>query len=176
MNDWLSLGVGVAALYGTLDEKVAVNNLAPALADGELKVSDEDWTAQFNLGVLVEPQKGTRFGLTYLSEADLDFSDRIEFSGLGPGLATALGNRGLLNAKLDLGMTMPQAVMFSVYHEFTDRLALMANLGWQDWSRFGRVDVSVDADNDASLTTDLITKTPGTRPWGPSTRLPTHGN
>ena len=52
-------------------------------------------------------------------------------------------------------MNMPQAVMFSVYHEFTDRLALMANLGWQDWSRFGRVDVSVDADNDTSLTTAL---------------------
>ncbi|MBC2735903.1 MAG: transporter [Desulfobacteraceae bacterium] len=155
VNDWLSLGAGVAALYGTLEEKIAVNNLAPALADGKLKVSDEDWTAQFNLGVLIEPQKGTRFGLTYLSEADLDFSDRVEFSGLGPGLSTALGNRGLLNAKLDLGITMPQAVMLSVYHEFTDRLALMANLGWQDWSRFGQVDVSVDADNDTSLTTEL---------------------
>ncbi len=31
--------------------------------------------------------------------------------------------------------------MFSVYHEVNDRLALMANLGWQDWSEFGKVDV-----------------------------------
>lgn len=155
VNDWLSVGLGVAALYGTLDEKVAVNNIAPALSDGELKLEDEDWTVQFNLGLLLEPWQGTRFGLTYLSEADLDFSDRIEFSGLGPGLQTALGNRGLLDAKLDLGMTMPQAVMFSVYQEVTDRLALMANLGWQDWSRFGRVDVSVSSDTTNSLTTDL---------------------
>jgi len=93
-------------------------------------------------------------GLTYLSEADLDFSDRVEFSGLGPGLKAALGSRGLLDAKLDIGMTMPQAVMSSVYHEFTDHLALMANLGWQDWSQFGRVNVSVDADTTTSLTTD----------------------
>ena len=155
VNDWLSVGLGVAALYGILDEKIAINNIAPSLPDGKLKLKDEEWAAQFNLGVLIEPQKGTRFGLTYLSAADLDFSDRVSFSGLGPGLLAVLGNRGLLNAKLDLGITMPQAVMFSAYHELTDRLALMANLGWQDWSQFGRVDVSLDATNDISLTTDL---------------------
>ena len=155
VNDWLSLGLGVAAVYGILDNQIAVNNIAPNLPDGKLKIKDEVWTAQFNLGLLVEPWQGTRFGLTYLSEADLDFSDRISFSGLGPGLQTILGNRGLLNAKLDLGMTMPQSVMFSAYHEFTDRLALMANLGWQDWSQFGKVDVSVNSNNPISLTTDL---------------------
>jgi len=155
VNDWLSLGLGVAAVYGILDEQIAVNNIAPSLPDGKLKLKDEEWAAQFNLGVLVEPWQGTRFGLTYLSEADLDFSDRVDFSGLGPGIQTILGNRGLLDAKLDLGISMPQAVMFSAYHELTDRLALMANLGWQDWSEFGRVDVSVYSNNPQSLTTDL---------------------
>ena len=155
VNNWLSVGLGVNALYGMLDEQVAVNNIAPILPDGKLKLKDEDWTAQFNLGLLVEPWQGTRFGLTYLSQADLNFSDRVSFSGLGPGLLAVLGNRGLLNAKLDLGMTMPQAVMFSAYHEFSDKLALMGNLGWQDWSQFGRVDVSVDSDNPRDLTTNL---------------------
>jgi len=155
VNDWLSVGAGVAALYGILDNKIAVNNIAPNLPDGKLKLKDEEWAAQFNIGLLVEPWQGTRFGLTYLSEADLDFSDRTDFSGLGPGLLAVLGNRGLLNAKLDLGITMPQSVMFSAYHEFTDRLALMANLGWQDWSQFGRVDVSVDSNNPINLTTRL---------------------
>jgi long-chain fatty acid transport protein len=155
VNDWLSVGAGVAALYGIMDAEIAVNNIDPLLPDGQLKIDDEDWTAQFNLGLLIEPQKGTRLGLTYLSEADLDFSVRTKFSGLGPGLATSLGNRGLLNAKLDLGLKMPQAVMFSVYHELTDRLALMANLGWQDWSRFGMVEVGVYSLTDTSLTKDL---------------------
>ena len=66
-----------------------------------------------------------------------------------------LGNRGLLNAKLDLGLKMPQAVMFSVYHEFTDRLALMANLGWQDWSQFGAVQIGLYSLTDTDLTTEL---------------------
>jgi len=155
VNDWLSVGAGVAALYGVMEEKVAVNNVLDTLPDGELEVEDEDWTVQYNLGLLLEPGKGTRFGLTYLSEADIDFEDRVEFSGLGPGLQTILASRGLLDAKLDLGMTMPQAVMLSAYHECTDRLALMANVGWQDWSQFGKVDVTVSSDTTTSLTTDF---------------------
>jgi long-chain fatty acid transport protein len=155
VNDWLSLGGGVAAIYGMLEEKVAVNNIDRFLGDGELKVEDQDWTAQFNLGVLTEPRKGTRFGLTYLSEAKLDFSDRVSWRGLGPGIEASLGGRGLLDARLDLGMYMPQAVMFSAYHEFTDRLALMANLGWQDWSRFGKVHIGVNSLTSNSLTVDM---------------------
>jgi long-chain fatty acid transport protein len=152
INDQWSVGAGVAAVYGMFDDKVAINNIDPFVGDGKLKLKDEDWTVQFNLGVLYEPTQRTRLGLTYLSAADLNFSDKPEFSNLGPGLSN-LANRG---NTLDLGTTMPQAVMFSVYHEVNDRLALMANLGWQDWSEFGKVDVSVNsAAVNASITVDL---------------------
>jgi len=155
VNDWLSVGAGAAVLYGVLEDKAAINNIDPQLGDGKLKFKDEDWTVQANLGLLAEPAKGTRFGLTYLSEAKLDFKDKLEFRGLGPGLETILVNRGLLDAKVDLGVHMPQAVLLSVYQDCTDRLALMANIGWQDWSRFGKADVSIDSDDPTSLTTDL---------------------
>ena len=154
VTDWLSIGAGVVALYGVLDQKVAINNIDPNRGDGRLKVHDEDWTFQANLGVMVEPWKGTRFGLTYLSEADLDFEDKPQFSDLGPGLEALLGARGLLSSKLNLGMTMPQAVMFSAYHDLTHRLAVMGNLGWQDWSQFGKVDVQVKSEDTTSLTAD----------------------
>ena len=83
VTDWLSLGAGVVALYGVLDEKVAVNN-------AEIK---------------------------------------IEF-------------------------TMPQALMLSAYHELDDRWAIMGNLGWQDWSEFGKVGVAVTSEDTSSLTLD----------------------
>ena len=154
VTDWLSIGAGVVALYGVLDEKVAVNNIDPNRGDGRVKIHDEDWTFQANLGVLLEPWKGTRFGLTYLSAANLDFEDKPKFSNLGSGLETLLGSRGLLTSKLDLGMTMPQAVMFSAYHDLTKRLAVMGNLGWQDWSQFGKVNVEIDAADTTSITAD----------------------
>ena len=151
VNDQLSVGAGVAVLYGLLEEKLAVNRGLDALPDGEIKLEDDDWTVQLNLGVLYAPAPGTRFGLTYLSEADLDFSDRADVSGFGPTLTAILG---LGSRTVDLGVTMPQALMFSVYHELNDRLAVMGNLGWQDWSEFGKVEVSV-SNTRVDLTTDL---------------------
>jgi long-chain fatty acid transport protein len=152
VTDWLSVGAGVVALYGVLDGEVAINDIDPNRGDGRLKIHDEDWTFQANLGVLMEPWKGTRFGLTYLSEADLDFGDKPQFKNLGPGLEALLRSRGLLSSKLNLGMTMPQAVMFSAYHDLTKRIAVMGNLGWQDWSEFGKVNVEIEAADTTSLT------------------------
>jgi long-chain fatty acid transport protein len=151
VNDQFSVGAGVSMVYGKLEQKMAVNRVLDVLPDAELKLKDEDWTVQFNLGLLYEPVTGTRFGITYLSEADLNFSDHVELNNFGPILGGLLGGG---NRSLDLGMKMPQSVMFSVYHDVNDRLALMANLGWQDWSEFGKVDVSISNTN-VSLTTDL---------------------
>jgi long-chain fatty acid transport protein len=155
VNDQFSVGAGVAVLYGMIEDKVAINNIDPLVGDGQLKYKDEDWTVQFNLGVLYEPTAGTRFGLTYLSEADLNFSDDVELSGLGPRLEKIRSHFALPGTELDLGVSMPQSVMFSVYHEFTDRLALMADLGWQDWSQFGYVDIGVYNRDSTDITADL---------------------
>jgi long-chain fatty acid transport protein len=154
VTDWLSLGAGVVALYGVLEEKAAVNNIGPNQPDGRLEIEDSDMTYQVNLGVLVEPRKGTRFGLTYLSEGDLEFKDKPDFSNLGPGLEALLRANGLLDADITVEFNMPQALMFSAYHELTDRVALMGNLGWQEWSEFGKVGVAVTSDDTSSLTID----------------------
>jgi len=154
VTDWLSFGAGVVALYGVLDQKAAVNNIGPNQDDGKLKIEDDDWTYQVNLGVLVEPRKGTRFGLTYLSEGDLEFKDEPDFSNLGPGLEAILRAQGLLDAEIEVEFTMPQAVMLSGYHELNDRWVIMGNLGWQDWSEFGKVGVTVASEDTSSLTVD----------------------
>ena len=154
VTDWLSFGAGVVALYGVLDQKAAVNNIGPNQDDGKLKIEDDDWTYQVNLGVLVEPRKGTRFGLTYLSEGDLEFKDKPDFSNLGPGLEAILRAQGLLDAEIEVEFTMPQAVMLSGYHELNDRWVIMGNLGWQDWSEFGKVGVTLTSQDASKLTVD----------------------
>jgi len=152
VNNWLYLGAGLNLMYGILDDQVAINNIGEARPDGQLKYDDQKWGYGANLGVLVEPKPGTRFGLTYLSEVKLDFGAVPEFSGLGPALELALRNSGLLTGSMDLGMTVPQMVMFSAYHELNEKWAVMGNLGWQNWSRFGKVDVQINSSNPASLT------------------------
>jgi long-chain fatty acid transport protein len=154
VTDWLSFGAGIVALYGVLDQKTAVNNPGPNQPDGRLKLEDSDLTFQVNLGVLLEPRDGTRFGLTYLSEGDLEFKDEPDFSNLGPALETILRAKGLLDAEIEIEFTMPQAIMLSGFHELSDRWAVMGNLGWQDWSEFGKVGVAVTSVDTSKLTVD----------------------
>jgi long-chain fatty acid transport protein len=154
VNDWLYLGAGLNIMYGDLESKIAVNNIGEARPDGQLKYDDSEWGLGVNLGILLEPKPGTRFGLTYLSEVTLDFSTVPEFSGLGPILQARLDSRGLTTSNMDLGMTVPQMVMFSAYHDIDQKWAVMGNVGWQDWSRFGKVDVGINSSDPASLTVD----------------------
>ena len=154
VNNWLSLGAGLNMMYGMLDEQVAVNNAGEARPDGQLKYDDQKWGYGGNFGILVEPRPGTRFGLTYLTEVKLDFASVPEFSGLGPVLQAFLVSQGLTTNEMDLSMTVPQMVMFSAYHEIDRQWAVMGNVGWQDWSRFGKVDVGINSSTPTSLTVD----------------------
>lgn len=155
VNDKLSLGATVNAMYGILKNKTAINNITPGAGDGELKLDDRRWGYGVNLGLMYEADPGTRFGLTYNSEIKLDFSAPAEFSGVAPGLDAVLTARGLKNANVDLGIKVPQGVMGSVFQQVDDRWAVLASVGWQEWSKFGRVEVGIDASNPQSLTTDL---------------------
>jgi len=145
-TDWLSIGAGLNAMYGYLNTRIAVNNRdpllpsAPPVPDGQMSLEDRVWGFGANVGVLIKASEKTRFGLTYLSAVDLDFSDRPTFSGVQGVLGNLLANPSELN----LGMTVPQAAMLSAYHALSDRWAIMADFGWQDWSEFGYVEAGVE--------------------------------
>lgn len=153
VNDKFSVGASLNAMYGMLENKVAINNITGP--DGALKLDDNEWGWGGNVGLLYEFDADTRVGLTYTSEVELDFKTNAEWTGLAPGLEALLNSRGLLNAPIDLSVNVPQTAMLSIYHRFDSGLALLASAGWQDWSEFGRVEVSVDSSNPTSLTTDL---------------------
>ncbi|MCC7221941.1 MAG: outer membrane protein transport protein [Candidatus Contendobacter sp.] len=150
-----SLGASLNATYGIFRDQVAVNNVLPGAADGQLKLSDNVWGFGVNIGALYEPQPGTRIGLTYTSQVDLDFSANADFSRLAPGLELLLGQRGLLGSSIDLGMSIPQTLNLSFFQQMDQRWALLGSLGWQNWAQFGKVDVSVDSNDPKSLTTSL---------------------
>jgi long-chain fatty acid transport protein len=155
VTDKLSLGAGLNAMYASLEQKMAVNNVLDGLPDGELKVDDTTWGFGANVGVLYEFDPKTRIGINYLSEVKLDFTVRPEFRGIGPTLLTLLTSRGLTTSSIDMGMKVPQMVMLSFYRQLNDRWALMADVGWQQWSAFGKVDVDLSSSNPKSLTADL---------------------
>lgn len=153
VSEWLSLGAGLNAMYGMFEDQEAINNIAVDY-DGRLKIEDTEWGYGGDFGALIILDDATRLGITYLTKVDLDFSDPPEFFDLGPGLTAILSSRGLLTAKLNLEMTVPQTLMLSFYHELNEQFALLANAGWQDWSSFGEVDIGIRSDDPTSLTFD----------------------
>jgi long-chain fatty acid transport protein len=141
VTDWLSIGAGAGLTLGYLADRARIKNLEPNLSDGKLKYDDTDFAVQGNFGIMFEPSEGTRIGLRYLTETDLDFDADIFTSGVGPGIAALTQGGG---RSLDLGMKMPQSIMTGIYHRLNDKWAVLGSFGWDDWSRFGRVRVRID--------------------------------
>lgn len=158
VTDHLSVGATLNAMYGIMKTRVAVNNFAPGYGDGELKLDDKRWGYGVNVGLLYEVNRATRFGLTYSSQVDLDFTAHAQFNGLAPGLDAVLAARGLRDANINMGIKVPQGVMGSFFHQLDEHWAVLGNVGWQQWSKFGQVDVGVESNNPTSLTSQLNLK------------------
>ncbi|HHP0463862.1 TPA: OmpP1/FadL family transporter [Vibrio harveyi] len=109
INEQWSVGAALGIHYGILDMDVKVDGTS--LAGG---IEDTDVQVNGRVGALYELNSGTRLGLSYSSEAEFDFADK----------------------DLTTSAVLPQQIVFSAYHELNDKLALMGNLNWQDWSAY----------------------------------------
>lgn len=146
INDWLSAGIMINMMLGYLNSESAINTISGI--DGQLKYSDTTFGVGGGVGLLFEPTKSTRIGVTYYSPVNLNFHDTPSFSGLG-----VVGEEILVGRGLSMDYTVPQWVMLSGYQQVTDKFAIMANFGWQNWSQFGKVDLGLSVDPVTQITT-----------------------
>ncbi|MBP1777182.1 MAG: outer membrane protein transport protein (OMPP1/FadL/TodX) [candidate division NC10 bacterium] len=139
VTDWLSIGAGLMLQYAGLKAKLALNNTGFG-SDGQMEYKGDSFGVGGGAGILIEPWKGTRFGLTYLSPVQHEFEDTPQFANaISPINQTLAAQTGQLQIK----MTIPQQVMFSAYHEITPQWAVMGNFGWQNWTKFGYTGLSI---------------------------------
>ncbi len=139
LNDQWSVGAGVGINYGIFKlkrEQLKINGGNTTSED------DTDVAVNFKLGVLFELSERTRFGLNYTSKVDYDFNINVEGS-LPDGRSFKL--------PFDLSTNAPQQAMFSAVQVLNDKWTLLGEVGWQDWSSFGR-DTAVN-DQSAPLDT-----------------------
>ncbi len=127
VTDWLSLGAGALVTYGRMDLTLR----APVLAEPNIKLEDlSDWATTGVASVLIEPCEDLRFGVVYQGETELNLDGDIQIPlGVTPAL--------------DLELPLAQAVRTSVYWDATDRIALVMNGGWEDWSVARSIPASV---------------------------------
>jgi len=149
VNHWFSVGGGATLLYGKLKQDMAVNTSpldVREIDDGTLKIDSDDIGYGYNLGLLIQPTKSSRVGVTYISKVKLKFDDVAKVDMPATNIGDEIAAR-INSSKLDMEMTVPQAVNASIYQQLTDKLAVMANVGWQDWSQFGNIGVDLASVN-----------------------------
>jgi long-chain fatty acid transport protein len=157
---WLSVGGGPSVGHSHLAQDSALNNALDGLPDGTLKVRGNAWGVGGVFGVLLEPTPSTRVGVQYTTPMTFQYDDIIdEVQGAGRSLQILRILVGAainvpVGSQVDLRLTMPQQVMASAYHAFNDRLALMLNFGWQNWSKFGRPSVVISGEPNIRTTLD----------------------
>jgi long-chain fatty acid transport protein len=99
VNDQLSLGFGVSAMYAKAELTSAVNIGA---AERSSKVKGDDWGFGFNLGAIYQATADTRFGVAYRSKVtqQVEGDSKSNFTNLNPVPTRTLNTD--ITAKVDL--------------------------------------------------------------------------
>ncbi|RCJ23857.1 aromatic hydrocarbon degradation protein [Nostoc minutum NIES-26] len=151
LTDNFSVGAGLNIQYaeaklsnaidfGSIGRSVGLPT-QPQQADGFVKVTGSDWSVGYNLGVMYEPTKSTRIGLSYRSPITQDIRGNADFTV--PASATALTRGGRFT---DTGATavlnLPDTLSLTVYQELNPRVSIVGDVTWTNWSRFRELRVT----------------------------------
>ncbi|ATJ84250.1 OmpP1/FadL family transporter [Halomonas beimenensis] len=159
-SERLNLAVGLRAQYAdaTLSNAIDLGAQAmdPGAHDGFAEVTGDDWGYGYTLGALFQATERTRLGISYRSEIDLTLEGDVEFRAEDATGQTVLdgaraGNT-LRNGGGSAELTTPASLNLGVHHQLTQRLALMANAEWTEWSSFDELVVEFEDDTDDSVT------------------------
>ena len=132
--------------FGSIGAAARIPGSQPGAQDGFTRVDGDDWRAGYTLGVLAEPIAGTRVGAGYRSKidhrlkGDADFS--LRGSATGGAISAATGAFQDTGAAADLHL--PASASIGIHQVITERLAVMAEAAWTEWSGFKELRVEFD--------------------------------
>ena len=155
LSERASLGFGLSYQRAEIDLLSAVNYSGVAFGaggagllaavggagvEGQNSVSVDGDAWGFNIGALFDVTPATRVGVHYRSSLDYETDGSTSFTNVPaafagvPALAAATSNG---NVKLDL--ETPATLSFSVAHRVSDRLELLADATWTEWSKISQL-------------------------------------
>ena len=145
----LSLGFGFNLQYIDLELSQAANfgalTGAPQQNDGRVRLTADDWSWGYNLGMTYQFTEATRMGISYRSKITHDLTGDGEFRipENASSTAAALGFRdGNINGRV----TLPESASIALHHQLNSRWAVMADASWTRWSRFEELRINSDVD------------------------------
>ncbi|MBR6470291.1 MAG: outer membrane protein transport protein [Victivallales bacterium] len=141
INDEWAVGIGFLAQYCDVLMKQNLNTTDVMAAyglpgrDSRLKMEGDGWAFGFTAGILYKPTKTTTFGLGYRSSMQHNVKANARVTDIPPALASMQGLSGTsYHDHARIAMDQPQSITFGIRQEVTDKLTLMADIAWTDWS------------------------------------------
>ncbi len=147
VTDKLSVGAGFNAMYMDVTLSSMVNGGLAAFSatsgavgtpnstsdDIFIENKADDWAYGYNLGLTYQVTDSTRLGLAYRSKVkqELEGTTRTTVPSSVSILAAAFTDQNV-NGKIDL----PASASLSINQRVNDKLVLMGDISWTDWSSF----------------------------------------
>ncbi|MHC5022593.1 MAG: OmpP1/FadL family transporter [Planctomycetota bacterium] len=128
VNDWWSVGGGLNLVYVQLNQELLADN-TPGAATINIDEAD-DFAFAATLSTLIEFNEQTRMGVVYRSEISTELEGTIRTSAP-------------VTVNFDSDVDFAQGINVSLYHDLNDRLALLADAGWSDWSTLDQQPITV---------------------------------
>ena len=148
INDKVSVGAGVSFIYTIMDMDVAVNQSRFGLPDGAIHIDKiDDWGTQGFFGVTWQVTDKARLGFVYRTESEVELEGDLD-------IKTQIPIINQVTSRLDeigVDFNYAQAFTLGLAYKATDRVTLLMDLNFEDWSAF--------SDNFMSIQGGAITTT-----------------
>ncbi|PML75464.1 porin [Enterovibrio norvegicus] len=151
INEQLSLGLGLNAVYADASLTRNTGSLAPILSspatDETANLSGDGWGFGWNIGALWHINEKNRLGFAYRSEVD------ITLDGEYRGTSTAFAGKPGQTVPGELELNLPDIFEFSGYHELAPKWAMhysVMRVGWSSFQELRATGASSDCINGGS--------------------------
>lgn len=143
---YLDAELSNAVDFGALDTVGAFTGLpgapfglSPQGADGFTVAEGDSWGYGFNFGFLYEFDESKRLGFSYRSKIEHDIEGDVDWTlpdaGTFPIFVGTMNAANLFqDGNVNVDLELPSSASLSYYQEITEKLAIMADISWTEWS------------------------------------------
>ena len=125
VNDQLSVGFGVSAMWAQAELTRAVN-IGPGPVESNVAIKGDDWGFGANIGAIYQATADTRIGVAYRSKVVQHLEGKAKF---GAPLTAR-------NTKVKADVSLPENFSVSAFSRVNDTWDLMGDVTWTRWSQF----------------------------------------
>ncbi len=132
INNWISVGFGVQAMYADARESQNIFLPSPPFGLGQQATSvltGNSWGFGVTAGVTLTPVDGTQIGIGYRSQVSENLKGNV---------STSIPS--LVSVKASL--TTPDSLSIGLKQRITPQINLLAGVEWTDWSRLTNITVT----------------------------------